>query len=374
MPKAILYSGYFKSISKSGFGSVKHVTNYMEYINKQSPVFGLDGDTGIQTAVQLAQLHAGSQFWRQVYSLRAGDCERLAVDREYFKALLSAKRTEIAKAYNIRPENLNVVASFHNKAYHPHLHMVFYSTNSREGHLHVHKNAEKAKVLNRATRTLKSILTNEIFREDLHELKVCKGEQRTRINEQFQKEIDRIAQPGYAVNKDLVNRLRTLGDELAKVSGKKTYGYLPPTLKEKVDDVVRQIFAQDKTAAALFAQYGQQQQMLVKSYVDSAETLANKMQDWEQSFFSPGKGQDTKRHNMVVHAALEAAKAEKPMYRDKTPELTTKNMLWGVCNALSTTLRQAEAQNRTAAATNRQGGRLQRKPFGQNRDTQENER
>lgn len=63
-----------------------------------------------------------STVWRHVYSLNASDCERLGVDRNYMKNLIALKADELAKAYNISPNHLRMVCSWHNKDFHPHLH------------------------------------------------------------------------------------------------------------------------------------------------------------------------------------------------------------------------------------------------------------
>ena len=76
--KAILNSGYF--------ANTRHATNYIAYIDRQSPIFDQNGTE---------KKGASPRRWKwkplathcmaHVYSLNASDCERLGVDRNYMK-------------------------------------------------------------------------------------------------------------------------------------------------------------------------------------------------------------------------------------------------------------------------------------------------
>lgn len=158
--KAILNSGYF--------ANTRHATNYIAYIDRQSPIFDQNGtEKKVLSAQVEVEAPGNSTVWRHVYSLNASDCERLGVDRNYMKNLIALKADELAKAYNISPNNLRMVCSWHNKDFHPHLHFLVWSTDSREAFIpHREKETDKSAALNAATRKVKSSFTNEIFRGD----------------------------------------------------------------------------------------------------------------------------------------------------------------------------------------------------------------
>ena len=123
--KAILNSGYF--------ANARHASNYIAYIDRQSPIFDQNGtEKKVLSAQADVEAPGNSTIWYHVYSLNASDCERLEVNRNYMKNLIALKADEMAKAYNISPSNLRMVCSWHNKDFHPHLHFLVWSTDSRE--------------------------------------------------------------------------------------------------------------------------------------------------------------------------------------------------------------------------------------------------
>lgn len=349
MPKAFLKSAYFKSNA--------HVQNHIAYLDRQSTVFGLDGDMSVEGAQADVNAHSNSLFWRQVYSMTDDDIERLAVDREYFKNLIMAKRDDIAKNYNISPENLRVVASFHNKDHHPHLHMVMYSTDRREGHLHVHNKAERKKVLNKASVGLKAIFANEIFRGDLAEIKDLKGYQKEQLKRTLEQNLQRVAKTGYFFDAEITFRLQALGKTIDNLPGRKVYGYMPPAVKKEIDQLLRYIIAHDEVAQGQFTAYGQSQKALIETYADHPDTIAKKMKDWEERFYSPQKGDDTARHNAIIKAALQLdtmstkeKSAHRPVgeYQDKHPANVTQNLIYNISKTLATGARQNEAKQSAA--------------------------
>ncbi len=75
-------------------------------------------------------------IWTHIISLQREDAERLGYDRaEAWMNLLRSKRNAIARSMKIAPENFRWYAAFHKEAAHPHVHMVVYSVNPREGYL-----------------------------------------------------------------------------------------------------------------------------------------------------------------------------------------------------------------------------------------------
>lgn len=299
--KAILNSGYF--------ANARHATNYIAYIDRQSPIFDQNGtEKRVLSAQADVEAPGNSTVWYHVYSLNASDCERLGVDRNYMKNLIALKADEMAKAYNISPNNLRMVCSWHNKDFHPHLHFLVWSTDSREAFIpHRGKETDKNAALNAATRAVKSSFTNEIFRGDLAYLKEEKSAQRDKLNEQLR----RLVSSEYLVDREITDALKDLGKTLKATKGKHTYKFLPPELKSQVDDVLEQITRRDPILKSMYEEYLDSQKELLLTYASYEETLDKKFAEIENSFFHPycdfeerraGRAEVT-RHNIIIQAA-----------------------------------------------------------------------
>lgn len=299
--KAILNSGYF--------ANARHATNYIAYIDRQSPIFDQNGtEKNVLSAQVEVEAPSNSTVWRHVYSLNASDCERLGVDRNYMKNLIALKADELAKAYNISPNHLRMVCSWHNKDFHPHLHFLVWSTDSREAFIpHREKETDKSAALNTATRKVKSSFTNEIFRGDLEYLKEEKSKRRDKLNEQLRK----LVSSEYLVDREITDALKDLGKDLRETPGKHTYKFLPPQLKAEVDSVLEKIMQRDPILRSMYEEYLDSQKELALTYASYEETLDKKFAEIENSFFHPycdfeerraGRAEVT-RHNIIIHAA-----------------------------------------------------------------------
>lgn len=299
--KAILNSGYF--------ANARHATNYIAYIDRQSPIFDQNGtEKNVLSAQVEVEAPGNSTVWRHVYSLNASDCERLGVDRNYMKNLIALKADELAKAYNISPSNLRMVCSWRNKDFHPHLHFLVWSTDSREAFIpHREKETDKSAALNAATRKVKSSFTNEIFRGDLEYLKEEKSKRRDKLNEQLRK----LVSSEYLVDREITDALKDLGKDLRETPGKHTYKFLPPQLKAEVDSVLEKIMQRDPVLRPMYEEYLDSQKELALTYASYEETLDKKFAEIENSFFHPycdfeerraGRAEVT-RHNIIIHAA-----------------------------------------------------------------------
>lgn len=315
-----------RSIEKSSyFRSEQHIANHLRYLDRQSPLFDENGQELDAGEAVRAATSTGSVVWRHIFSLNDDDARRLGVDRSYMQDLLAAQKARIAQAYNIDPQNLRIAASWHDKDYHPHLHIVMWSTNPREGYIPHSKERDAHDALNQASSKLKSILTNEIFQGDLKELKVRKSQDRDVLNQRLL----RIMQPDYPIPPEITEKLEHLGAVLAGTPGKHTYKFLPPDSKQLVDDLLQTIIEQDPTAKSLMAHYAKDHLELMQSYVSDEETLEKKMADWLHSFYHPFGGEnparyaETTRHNIIIRAAEEMARKRVP--RPKTPEPVQTN-------------------------------------------------
>ena len=100
--------------------------------------------------------HTGP-VWTFVYSLKREDAHRLGYENsESWRKLLLAHQIELAQAMKIPPFNFRWCAAFHDEKHHPHIHMMVWSADPKQGFL-TEKGIEK----------MRSQLSNEIFRDEL---------------------------------------------------------------------------------------------------------------------------------------------------------------------------------------------------------------
>lgn len=281
----------------------QHVINHINYLERQSPLFTAGEELPLMNALYDYLIEKPPHVWENIFSLSEADADRLSIDREYYKELLALYSVQIAKTYNVSPENLKIMASWHNKDHHPHVHILFYSTDPREGFLFGRSEDEDNAHLNKASERVKSLFVNEIFKNDMKMIKETKSQQRDYLNAILAKEIDKIATGSYKLDSEIIGRFETLAEHLNGITGKKQYGYLSPELKKEVDDLLRAIVSKDSICAKLFAEYCSSQEMLTRFYAEKDEVVGSKMIKYQERFFSPSKKDDTSRHNLIIKAA-----------------------------------------------------------------------
>lgn len=224
---------------------------YLDYIANRPRVEKLDihglftaGDAPLvlsQVAEEVAT-HTGN-VWTPIISLRREDAARLGYDNaRAWKALLSSKAMELAENLKIHPDHLKWYAAFHNESHHPHIHMVCYSTDPREGYL-----------TKQGIRKIKSSLANEIFRQELIPLYGEKSQRRDDVKQQAAEAMGKLIRQmkgGVLVSERMEQFFTHLAERLQTVSGKKQYGYLKADLKNVVDEIVDELAKDSRLAEA----------------------------------------------------------------------------------------------------------------------------
>src|SRR5699024_6110323 len=116
--------------------------------------------------------------------------------------------------------------------------MVFFSTDPREGFVRGNS-TDKLNGLKTSSTKLKSLLVNEIFREETREIYIAKSNTRRQLNEQLRSLAREVTAAGYLIDRAIKEKITMLHDTLQDQKGKLTYGYLPPKVKELVQDVLK---------------------------------------------------------------------------------------------------------------------------------------
>ena len=123
---------------------VANKKNYMGYLaNRPGAVkFGSHGlfsqtdePISLQNVAKEVSEHKGN-VWTHVVSLRRDDAQKMGYDNlNAWRELIKRQIPNIAKQSKIDMANLKWYAAFHDKETNPHVHIVVYSTNEREGFL-----------------------------------------------------------------------------------------------------------------------------------------------------------------------------------------------------------------------------------------------
>ena len=131
----------------------------VEKLGKHGLISDSDDEIILSQAQKNIAEHQGN-VWSHVISLTREDAERLGYTTpEMWRNLIMRHTDDIAKAQNIRLENLRWYAAFHNTAHHPHIHLLVYSTNIKEGFL-----------TENGIEQIKSAFANDIFHNELYQV------------------------------------------------------------------------------------------------------------------------------------------------------------------------------------------------------------
>ena len=172
----------------------------------------------------------GGNVWTHVVSLRRDDAQKMGYDNlTAWRELVKRQIPKIAKNSKINMTNLKWYAAFHDKKTNPHVHIIVYSTEEREGFL-----------TNHGIEKIRSGFANDIYSDVLLHL----YEQQTDLRNILKKESEQLMK-GLAekisqdnnFDPELLNLVSKLHDQLAESKGKKVYGYLKSDVKKTVDEI-----------------------------------------------------------------------------------------------------------------------------------------
>ena len=172
----------------------------------------------------------GGNVWTHVVSLRRDNAQAMGYDNlKAWRELVKRQISNIAKNQKIDMANLKWYAAFHDKKTNPHVHIIVYSTNEREGFL-----------TNHGIEKIRSGFANDIYADELHHLYAQQTDLRNQMNkesEQLMKQLaDNISQNDVD-NAELIDLVAKLHEQLNSSKGKKVYGYLKADVKKTVDEI-----------------------------------------------------------------------------------------------------------------------------------------
>lgn len=237
-----------------------------------------------QAANEIAE-HKGN-VWSHVVSLRREDAVRLGYDNsDAWRELVKRHISDIAKAQNIPLCNLKWYAAYHDTTHHPHIHLLVYSTNPKQGFL------TKAGI-----DKIRSAFANDIFHDDLQsiyqEQTVSRDELKAVSKNEFESIVNRIASNDHT-DPQLGELIRKLYIQLQNVKGKKVYGYLPKEIKETVNKIFSEL-AKDENIRQLYDKWCSLERLKCKTYTQKEKELPSLT---DNKVFQPVR-------NMIIRTVL----------------------------------------------------------------------
>jgi len=230
--------------------------------------------------------HKGN-VWSHVISLRREDAIRLGYDNsEAWRQLVMRHISDIAKNQKISLCNLKWYAAFHDTTHHPHIHLLVYSENTKEGFL-----------TNKGINKIRSAFANDIFKDDLQsiyqEQTLSRDELKAVSKTEFESVVRKIQQSDFE-NPQLENLIRKLYSQLQNVKGKKVYGYLPQEVKETVNSIFSEL-ANDDNIRQLYEKWCSLESLKYKTYTQKEKELPPLV---DNKVFQPVR-------NMIIRTVLD---------------------------------------------------------------------
>lgn len=236
---------------------------YLEYIAERPRSHGLfsaDGAADLEQTMEEINAHAGP-VWTFIYSLKREDAARLGYENgESWRRLLLAHQTELAAAMKIPPSSFRWCAAFHDEKHHPHIHMMAWSTDPKQGYL-TEKGIEQ----------MRSQLSNDIFQDELLSIYQEKDLSYQQVRDAAMEAMGRLIREmksGLCDSPAIAGQMETLAEMLAEVKGKKVYGYLKKPVKAQVDTIVDEL-ARLPEVAECYEQWNRMRDELERYYKDT---------------------------------------------------------------------------------------------------------
>lgn len=287
-------SELISSVIDSNIHDVCTKENYVDYIANRPRVeklgeHGLFSDHGytvdLTKTVRKIGEHEGN-VWTHIISLKREDASRLGYDNVHsWIGLCQSKRNELAEAMKISPDHLKWYAAFHNEGHHPHIHMVVYSDDIKEGFV-TKKGIDK----------IRGMFAKEIFKQDLIQIYSKQTETRDEIKKYSQETVEKLLkglEVSHVDNDYIFQKIMELKTSLNDYHGRYVYAYIPKKSKQIINDILREM-EKNSHLKQLYDQWLLYRQDIQSTYKD---TLMEKLPLLEQKEFKSIK-------NMILNEVM----------------------------------------------------------------------
>ncbi len=251
------------SATRDGVEQISRQENYVEYI-AQRPRVERRGSHGLFSVEDIPPVlshvvkevaeHEGN-VWTPIISLRREDAARLGYDSAAsWQKLLTRLAPELAEQMKIPLEHFKWYAAFHDEGYHPHIHMICYSSDPKEGYLS-----------KKGIENIKSVLAREVFHNELLEIYEKQTQYRNQLGEAAKERMEQLIhemKSGSIPNERIEELMLSISHRLKNISGKKQYGYLKAPLKDIVDEIVSELEKDPRVKEAYDLWYRMREEVL----------------------------------------------------------------------------------------------------------------
>ena len=258
----------------------------------------------------------GGNVWTHVVSLRRDNAQAMGYDNlKAWRELVKRQIPNIAKNQKIDMANLKWYAAFHDKKTNPHVHIIVYSDNEREGFL-----------TNHGIEKIRSGFANDIYADELHNLYAQQTDLRNLMKKEseqlMQKLADNISQNDVD-NAELIDLVAKLHEQLNSSKGKKVYGYLKADVKKTVDEIFIRL-SENESIQKMYSLWCEMEQQKHDVY-SSAKLQFPKLADNKE--FKSVK-------NMIIRTVLDMNSPVVDIEIEE-PELTAEDFIWSGENAVT---------------------------------------
>lgn len=199
-------------------------------------------------------------LWTHVISLRREDAERLGYNNaDAWKELVRRNALQIEEAHKIEPSQLQWYGAFHNTTHHPHIHLIVYSKDTKQGYL-----------TNKGIENMRGVFAKDIFRNEMYLMFTLETQIRDEVRAETKKRIDELlrdTETPTSASEEIQNLYVRLTSQLSDYKGKKVYGYLPKNIKQTVDSIVAEL-AKDERIAELYYEWNKANREKLSVYYD----------------------------------------------------------------------------------------------------------
>ena len=239
--------------------------NYLDSRPNSHGLFsGIDEPIVLDKAAKEVANHSGA-IWTHIVSLKREDAERMGyIDLEHWRNLVRRHASDIAAAQKISDDNFRWYAAFHNKESNPHVHIVVYSENGKQGYL-TKEGIEK----------IRSAFANDIYRDELSNL----YQKQTVVRDKLRSEAENVMaemltelQNNSEFDPQLEQLILKLQSQLKNSKGKKVYGYLQPNVKKTVDNIIA-LLAQNSVLKKMYEQWCELERQKYETYTSAVPKL-----------------------------------------------------------------------------------------------------